>query len=176
MVTTMVTGPAAVGAGATAGVEALFRAHYRRLVGLARLLVDDPGQAEEVVQDAFVALHRRWESARDPLAYLRMSVVNGARGRLRRRATVRRHDRTTVVETAPPVTVDADLLLDEQHRAVAAALARLSDRQRACVALRYYGELTEAETAAALGISVGAVKTHTHRALAHLAELLEDLR
>ena len=51
---------------ALVGVEGLFRCEYRRLVGLARLLVDDPGQAEEVVQEAFVALYRSWHRLRDP--------------------------------------------------------------------------------------------------------------
>src|SRR5262245_49253451 len=76
------------------GLEALFRDEYRKLVGLARLLVDDPAQAEEVVQDAFVSLHRNWGNLRNPgaaPAWLRAAVVSGSRGRLRRRATARKH-------------------------------------------------------------------------------------
>lgn len=68
-------------------LESIFRSEYRSLVRLARLLVDDVENAEEVVQEAFLALHRNWDRARDPLAYLRTCVVNGARGQLRRRAT-----------------------------------------------------------------------------------------
>ena len=162
------------GPGVADGVEALFRSEYRSLVHLARLLVDDLGQAEEVVQDAFVALHRNWARARDPLAYLRTCVVNGARGTLRRRSTARRHLRSVRPEEA---SEDPDVVvLDESQRAVAAALAALPDRQRACVALRFYAGLSEAEIASTLGISTGSVKTHVHRAVATLASRLEDLR
>ena len=164
----------AVATDAGAGLEAMFRAHYRPLVGLARLLLHDPGQAEEVVQDAFVSLHRRWSTVQDPLPYLRAAVVNGSRGRLRKRSTAQRHLR--VAEPASPTEPDAGALRAEEHRKVAAALDRLPDRQRACVSLRFYSGLTEAETARALGISAGAVKTHVHRAMATLADLLEELR
>lgn len=69
-------------------LEDLFRTHAKGLTGLARLLVDEPGAAEEVVQDAFVGLHRNWRRLRDPAAapaYLRSSVINGARSRRRRK-------------------------------------------------------------------------------------------
>jgi RNA polymerase sigma-70 factor (sigma-E family) len=172
MMTTVTAQPG--GHDVASAVEAVFRSEYRSLVRLARLLVDDVGHAEEVVQDAFVALHRNWDRARDPVAYLRTCVVNGARGRLRRRQTARRHLRSVPADAA---VEDADgVVLAESQRAVAAALAALPDRQRACVALRYYSGLTEAETAATLGISVGSVKTHVHRAMASLATRLEDLR
>ena len=83
----------------------VFRSHYRSLVGLARLLVDDPSQAEEVVQDAFVSLHTRWHGVRDPLAYLRAAVANGARGpfvvRPHARAHLRRPSRRTRLGRTP---------------------------------------------------------------------------
>jgi RNA polymerase sigma-70 factor (sigma-E family) len=162
---------------ALVGVEVLFRSEYRRLVGLARLLVDDTGQAEEVVQDAFVDLHRQWGSLRDPgaaPAWLRAAVVNRSRGRLRRRATARRHLRAV----EPPLGFGPDerAVLSDEHRAVEAALRALPDRQRACLALRFYDDLTEAEIAATLGISTGSVKTHVHRGMAALTTALEDLR
>ena len=75
-----------------AAVTMLFHLHYRRLVRLASLLVDDFGTAEEVVQDAFESLYRRWGSLRDPssaVAYLDRSVVYGSRSRIRRRYTER---------------------------------------------------------------------------------------
>ena len=75
-----------------AAVTMLFHLHYRRLVSLADLLVGDPGTAEEVVQDAFESLYRRWGSLRDPssaVAYLDRSVVYGSRSRIRRRYTER---------------------------------------------------------------------------------------
>jgi RNA polymerase sigma-70 factor (sigma-E family) len=147
------------------------------LVGLARLLVDDQSQAEEVVQDAFVALHRNWSRLRETdaaAAWLRAAVVNGARGRLRRRATARRHLR--VVEPDLRAGADEHAVLRDEHRAVAAALQTLPDRQRACLALRFYGGLTEAEIATDLGISAGSVKTHVHRGMAALATALEGIR
>ncbi len=155
-------------------VEALFRTDYRRLVELARLLVDDVGQAEEVVQDAFVSLHRHWPALRSPAAapaWLRTAVVNGSRGQLRRRATARRHLRSV----EPPLGPGPDdrAVLAEEHRAVAAALRGLPGRQRECLALRFYEDLTEAEIAAALGISTGSVKTHVHRGMAALTAALE---
>jgi RNA polymerase sigma-70 factor (sigma-E family) len=160
-----------------AGVEALFRSEYRRLVGVARLLVDDTAQAEEVVQDAFVALHRNWDRLRAPASapsWLQAAVVNGARGRLRRRATARRHLRVADrIEIAGPDETPAGG--DAQAR-VAAALRQLPERQRACIALRFYGDLAEAEIARTLGISVGSVKTHIHRGTAALSAALEDLR
>lgn len=155
-------------------VEALFRSEYRRLVGLARLLVDDVGQAEEIVQDAFVDLHRSWSSLRSPGAaptWLRTAVVNGSRGRLRRRAMARRHLRST--EPTLDVGPDERAVLSDEHRAVAAALRSLPGRQRACLALRFYDDLTEAEIATTLGISTGSVKTHVHRGMAALATALE---
>lgn len=155
-------------------VEALFRAEYRHLVGLARLLVDDRAAAEEVVQDAFADLLRRRRSVAAPAAWLRTAVVNRARGRLRRRATARRHLRVAEPDHAPPA--DADLGGDDDRRAVAAALRALPARQRACLALRFYDGLSEAETAEVLGISTGSVKTHVHRGMAALAAALEDLR
>jgi RNA polymerase sigma-70 factor (sigma-E family) len=162
---------------AAAGIEALFRTDYRRLVGLARLLVDDQGQAEEVVQDAFVALHRNWSKLREPDAaasWLRAAVVNGSRGKLRRRDTARRHLRAV----EPDLTGGADegAVLADEHQAVGAALRQLPERQRACLVLRFYGDLSEAEIASTLGISTGSVKTHVHRGKAALSTALEDLR
>jgi RNA polymerase sigma-70 factor (sigma-E family) len=162
---------------ARAATEVLFHRHYRSLLGTARLLVDDPGAAEEVVQDAFVALHRHWPTMRDPaaaLGYLRTSVLNGARGRLRRRRTAQRH-LTAMVGTDAEGAEDVAVRHTEQ-RAVAEALRRLPRRQRECLVLRYYANLSEAEIAAALGISAGSVKTHAHRALSALEHDLEAIR
>src|SRR5262245_47369210 len=131
-----------------AGVEALFRSEYRRLVGIARLLVDDRAQAEEVVQDAFGALHRNWERLRQTgsaPSWLQAAVVNGARGRLRRRATARRHLR--VADRDDVAGPDESPSGGDARARVAAALRQLPERQRACIALRYYGDLTEAEIA-----------------------------
>jgi RNA polymerase sigma-70 factor (sigma-E family) len=162
-------------------LEALFRRHYRSLLGTARLLVDDHGAAEELVQDAFVGLHRRWSDLRDQgaaLGYLRSSVVNGARGRLRRRQTAERHLSAVADGEADGSGEGSDdvAVRRAERDAVAAALHQLPRRQRECLVLRYYADLSEVEIAAALSISAGSVKTHAHRALEALSHQLEAIR
>ena len=161
-------------ADADAGVERLFRERRLALVRLAALLVDDRESAEDVVQDAFAGLHRRWsalESDDAALAYLRAAVVNGSRSVLRRRRTARRavlpYEWTTVDSADGPV------LLADDHRRVLAALATLPNRQREVLVLRYWSELTEAQIAAALGISIGAVKSSASRGRDAIAAVLE---
>ncbi len=160
-------------------VEQLYAAHYRQLVRLSVLLVRDQGTAEEVVQDAFVALHGKWRGLRDPhrgLAYLRQSVVNRSRSVLRHRAVEVRHLATAAAEAAaaPPVPGADEAALRRAGRAnVLDALHQLSDRQREVLVLRYYLDLDEAGIADALGISRGAVKSHASRGAAILRTLLE---
>ena len=167
---------AAAGPDAVATVEALFRSEYRSLVRLAALLLDDRGAAEEVVQDAFVQLQVGWDRVRDPArapAWLRSAVLNGARSRLRRRGVRRRHLQAVPVhhESAAEGAERSD-----EHRRVMAALRTLPPRQREALVLKFYAELSEAETAAAMGVSAGSVKTHVHRGLAALERLLEEER
>ena len=142
---------------ADGAVEQLYAAHWRPLVRLSVLLVRDQGMAEEVVQDAFVAVHGKWGSLRDPdraLAYLRRAVVNGSRSRLRHLKVVRAH----AERQPPPGAVrgaDEAALETERRAAVLDALEALPRRQREVIALRYYVDLSEAEIADALGISRG---------------------
>jgi RNA polymerase sigma-70 factor (sigma-E family) len=147
---------------ADSAVAALFASHRLAMVRLAVLLVDDLQTAEDVVQDAFAALHRRWSALADreaAISYLRSCVLNGSRSVLRRRRTVRRNPYpdagTLTVEAA-----DGRLLLAEEHRAVIAALRRLPRRQREVIVLRYWSDLSEAQIATELGISLGAVKSN----------------
>ena len=159
-------------------LEDLYAAHFRGLVRLAMLLVADVGTAEEVVQDAFVAMHRRWSSLREPdkaLAYLRQSVVNGARSSLRRRGVRERHAALVRVEEGVLPGADEHALVAERRAAVLDAMQTLSARQREVLALRYYLDLSEAEIARTLGISQGAVKSHASRGVAALRERMEDL-
>jgi RNA polymerase sigma-70 factor (sigma-E family) len=156
--------------------EQLYQAQRLPMVRLALLLVDDVAAAEDVVQDAFAALHTRWARLRDPHAatgYLRTSVLNASRSVLRRRRTARGY-----VPPAVGVGPGADdaVLLAAEHREVVAALARLAPRQREVLVLRYWSELSEAEIAATLGISRGAVKSTASRALDALESLLEEAR
>src|SRR5215207_9678637 len=114
--------PVVVGSEWDAALIDLYRAQRLPLLRLAVLLTDDRGVAEDVVQDAFLALQRRWHAV-DPLAaagYLRVSVVNGARSLLRRRRVARRHLRVAEPDEGPPA--DLALLLDEEHRQVVEAL------------------------------------------------------
>lgn len=153
---------------------AVLYARYRSgLVRLAVGLLGDLQDAEEVVQDAFAGLLRRWSALRDVDAasgYLHAAVVNGARARWRRQRVRRLADAAL---RRPTVVIEPDVL---QQSVVLAAVARLSLRKRACVLLRYYADFSERETADALGISVGTVKSQTSKALRQLALELEPER
>lgn len=156
-------------------LESVYREHYRSLVRLGSLLIDDVGTCEELVQDAFVKVWRRGPVLRDPdrlPAYLRSAVLNGARSHLRRSVVARRH-----LQAVPdPSDEPGPSPFTGEEARVLAALRSLPDRQREVLALRYYLDLSEAEIATTLGISAGSVKTHAHRGLATLADRLEDLR
>jgi RNA polymerase sigma-70 factor (sigma-E family) len=161
---------------ATTPVEAvreLYERHYGRLVRLATLLLGDVGRAEEIVQDAYVDLMARWSRIRDPaaaLSYLRTSVANGARSDLRHLKVVRRHPMTRPADVASAEASALDLL---EHERIMAAVSMLPVRQSQVLILRYYGQLSEAEIADALGISRGAVKSHSSRGLRALRTVME---
>lgn len=158
---------------ADAAITEIYGQHYRSLVRLATLLVHDIATAEEVVQDSFVALHAGLHRLRDSektLSYLRAAVVNKSRSVLRHRVVVDRN-----APKPPPDMPSAEhgaLTLIERS-SVVAALRSLPDRQREVVVLRYYGDLSEAQIAAAMGITRGAVKSHTSRAMSALRSVLE---
>lgn len=159
-------------ADAYAMLTELYGAQYGNLVRLAALLVRDTGTAEEVVQDSFVALSDRMHRLRDSektLSYLRATVINRSRSELRHRAVVERKA-PGPAPYVPSAEHCALALLD--RAAVVDALWRLPVRQREAVALRYYGNHSSAEIAAAMGISSGAVKRHTSRAMAALRTIL----
>ena len=155
-------------------VTALYQAHALALVKLAVLMTGDQSIAEDVVQDAFLGLYRRWQSLHGvdkALGYLRSSVLNGCRSvhrvRFRRQAVVL--DRPGDADSA-----EAEALLGEAHREVIAALRRLPSRQREAVVLRYYLDMTEDQASQAMGVSRGTVKSATHRGLAALGRLLKE--
>ncbi|BEP15179.1 SigE family RNA polymerase sigma factor [Acidothermaceae bacterium B102] len=158
---------------ADGSLTALYTAHYPGLVRLAAFLLRDPGQAEEVVQDAFVAMHGSWRRLRDPEkaeAYLRQAVVNRSRSGLRRRKVELKHAPKSAPD-APSAEYGALGQLD--RTAVIEALRLLPRRQREVLVLRYYGDLTEAQIADTLGISTGAVKSHASRGMSALRTTLE---
>jgi RNA polymerase sigma-70 factor (sigma-E family) len=154
-------------------IHALYNVHWRYLVRLAVLLVDDVATAEDVVQDAFLALHRRAGSLRDPdagLAYLRASVVNLSRSVLRRRQVARKH--LKVAEPEATAAADHDVLVRDEHRAVLVAVRALPRHQREVLVLRYWSGLSEREIAQTLGISAGSVKSAASRGMAALQRKL----
>jgi RNA polymerase sigma-70 factor (sigma-E family) len=154
-------------------VTVMYSTHYRSLVRLAALLVRDTATAEEVVQDSFLAMHTAWRRLRDndkALSYLRQSVVNRSRSVLRHRVVIDRNAPKPAPDM-PSAEHGALTLLDRQ--AVVSALRSLPARQREALVLRYYGDLSEAQIACAMGISRGAVKSHTARAIASLRTILE---
>jgi len=160
--------------GREAATTALFEAYYVRLVGLARRILADPDGAEDVAMDAFVGLYRRWDRVRRPedaYFYLRASVVNGSRNRIRRLVLARSRLHPQDVD-APAADERVLSMLD--HESMVDALRRLSTRQRQVLVLRYYEELTEAQIAATLGCGVGSVKTHAARGLKALAGQLGE--
>lgn len=153
----------------------LFHDHYRPLVRIAYLLVSDAGRAEELVQDAFVDLYGRWSRLADPAAaagYLRQSVVNRCRSSLRHLKVVRAHEGRIVLRDV--LSAESSALDQIESQEILGHLDRLPRRQREVLVLRYYGQLREAEIAAALGISAGAVKTHSSRGLKALRPVLGE--
>ena len=172
---------------AAASVTALYAEHALGLVRLAVVVTGDRAAAEDIVQDAFLGLYRRWDRVPGmtaPLAYLRVSVLNGCRTALRRRSRLGlwpgacpgidldeagRDGLGGLAESA-----EASVLLGEEKRTVAAALWKLPRRQREAVVLRYYLDLSIEETAQVMGISLGTVKSATHRALAAVGRILRE--
>jgi RNA polymerase sigma-70 factor (sigma-E family) len=157
-------------------IDVLFRRHYPDLLRLAYCLLGERSQAEDAVQDAFVSLYSHWIGLRDPAAapdYLRSAVINRCRSRVRalvRERTGRRLQ--IVVDVAQASSEDAAVARAEGSR-LARLVQRLPRRQREVVVCRYYLELSVAETAELLGIAVGSVKRHAHRAIATLTDRLE---
>jgi RNA polymerase sigma-70 factor (sigma-E family) len=145
------------------------------MLRMATALVDDPGTAEDVVQDAFVGLYRRWEAIREPAAaarYVRVSVVNGARSVLRRRLTAREHTRAVSEDNGE--AADTTVLVSAEQDTVHRAFARLPGRQREVLILRYVAELSDPEIAAATGLSLGGVRSASSRGLGALRAVLRS--
>jgi RNA polymerase sigma-70 factor (sigma-E family) len=152
---------------------ALYTAHYRSLVRLSALLLHDAAAAEDVVQDAFVAMHGSWRRLRDPdkaLAYLRQAVVNRSRSRLRHLKVV---DRKAPAPMPDAASAEYGALASLDRAEVLACLRGLPQRQREVLVLRYYADLSEAQIADAMGISPGAVKSHASRGVIALRQRLE---
>ncbi|MBO0818236.1 MAG: SigE family RNA polymerase sigma factor [Actinobacteria bacterium] len=160
------------GQAADEALTVVYQSHYAVLVRAAAMLVGDVATAEDVVQDSFIAMHRGWWRLRDTsraLPYLRRAVINKSRSVLRHRAVADRHLQALVPELP---SAEECALAGVQRSSVLEALNALPSRQREVVILRYYADLSEAEIAAALGISTGAVKSHAARAKGALRAVL----
>jgi RNA polymerase sigma factor (sigma-70 family) len=159
-------------------LDALFRQHYLALLRLAVVMVGSREVAEDVVQDAFVALHKNWRSVRDPqtaAAYLRSTLLNRCRSWMRRQVT-QRSVRPLIVLRPEQQSAEDTTLLREEVGSMVALLRTLARRQREVLACRFVLELSVAETARLLEISEGSVKAHTHRGLEALQQRIEVAR
>ena len=145
-------------------------ARARPMQRLAYFLCGDWQLSEDLVQEAFVSCARHWrrlERVENPDAYVRKALINQCRSHWRRGST--RHDRLGV--SADVAVVDHSQRHADRDELLL-ALRNLPARQRAAVVLRYYEELSEAETADVLGCSVGTVKSQTHKALASMRAMI----
>jgi RNA polymerase sigma-70 factor (sigma-E family) len=161
-------------AGAEAAVTALYQCHALGLIRLAHIMLGDRPSAEDVVQEAFCGLYRRWgqlsDAARAPV-YLRSSVLNGCRSLLRRRMV----RRSRADQEQPVTSAEAEVLSAEERLEVMRALRRLPRRQREALVLRFYLDLSHDEIAETMGINPGTVRSAMHRGLASLGRALKEL-
>jgi RNA polymerase sigma factor (sigma-70 family) len=157
-------------------IRSLFDAHYTSMVRLATVMLGHNAAAEDVVQQAFVALDRRLSSLTPgaEAAYLRTSVMNGCRSHVRAGRAQKRQ--LVMVREGTPPAPEEEAIRDDQHRQVLAAIDQLPERQRQCVVLRYYLGLSDREVAETLGLALGSAKTHLRRGQQALAEKLGELR
>jgi RNA polymerase sigma-70 factor, ECF subfamily len=150
--------------------EEFFRERYVEVVRSMRLMVGDHARGEELAQEAFARACRHWRRVQKldrPVAWVYVVATNEARREWRR------DQRATAVPTDPPIAADATgpvaTALD-----VRAAIAQLTDRQRAAVVLRYVSDLPIAEIAEVMGCAQGTVKATLHQALARMRVELES--
>ena len=153
-----------------------YQTHYTSLLRLAALLLDDLSSCEDVVQEAFIKVHAARARVREPeklLAYLRQTVVNLSRSTLRRRLIGMRLLPKPMPDAASAEEGAYDIL---ERDALIQALRGLQRRQREVLVLRYYADLTEAQVAASLGISIGSVKAYGSRGIEALRARMEEHR
>lgn len=150
-----------------------YRAHYRSLLGLAALLLDDTASCEDVVQEAFIRVHSARKRVREPektLAYLRQTVVNLSRSALRRRILGLK----LLSKPMPDMASAEEGAYDQLERDdLIKAMKGLQRRQREVLVLRYFADMTEAQVAETLGISLGSVKAYGSRGIAALRVVME---
>jgi len=173
-------------------ITALYQTHATGLIRLAVVMLGSRPAAEDIVQEAFFGLYRRWgqlEKADRALYYVRASVLNGCRSELRARTRASQRIARALPGSALPGSAPAEsplsastasaeeiALIGEEHREVLAAIRRLPHRQREALVLRYFLDLPDSEVARSMGITPGTVKSSTSKALAALARMLGGSR
>jgi RNA polymerase sigma-70 factor (sigma-E family) len=154
---------------AESALVSAYRQHYRRLLKLATLLARDEDSGRDLVQEAFIRSMDRLTTlpAGAVLPYLRRAVVNLSISRSRRHRVELRFLSSREPANATAVSF-------EDHEVIWAAVSRLPPRQRACVVLRYFEDLTQEETALVLNCAVGTVRSQTSKAISRLRKELGD--
>ena len=155
-------------------VTALYQANALSLIRLAYVMLDDRPGAEDVVQEAFYGLYRRWDRLKDAdhaIFYVRTAVLNGCRSALRRRAVRRR---VLAAEPVPGASAEAEVLRGEQREEVIRAVGRLPYRQREALVLRFYLDLPDEQIARVMGIRPSTVRSTVFRALDALGRDLRE--
>lgn len=152
-------------------LDEVMRQRSPRLLAYARLLTGDDAEAQDVLQDALVRTFskgRAFDNANLAEAYVRRAIPSVFIDRLRsRKSSARLHEQLFEREEH---AADADAAMD-----VRAALADLPPRERACVVLRFYDDLTVPQIAARLGLAEGSVKRYLSDATTRLATLLDTV-
>ncbi len=158
-------------------MTALYDAHAISMIRIALIMLGDRAAAEDVVQDAFFGLYRRWSKLSDPanaLTYVRSAVLNGCRDTLKRQARRDRRDRAAARSWQDVDSAEALALIGEDQRRILVAVRQLPGRQREALVCRFYLDMSEEETARAMGISRGTVKSATSRAVAAIGRMLKE--
>ncbi|HET7016304.1 MAG TPA: SigE family RNA polymerase sigma factor [Streptosporangiaceae bacterium] len=157
----------------TAAVSALYQEHALAMIRLAHIILGNRATAEDVVQDAFCGLYRRWDhvASKDKVvSYLRSSVLNGCR------SVLRQNRPGELTEAYQPIAISAEAtaLTAEERKQVVRAVRRLPERQRDVLVLRYYLDLGDDKIAADLGVSINTVRSTRRRGLLSLERLLKE--
>ncbi len=162
---TVSTNTNAAGVTVESGVERLYRREFEPMYRLAFAMLGSDADADEVVQDAFVGVARKWRSLESPGGYLRVSVINGVRKKMRSQSR-----RDQAVASLSVVVPDAapsggEYLLD--------ALGELPERQRVAVVLTYFSGLRSSEVGELMECPAATVRSLLHRALEQLREVMD---
>lgn len=154
----------------------MYQNHFVPLARLAAAIVGDASTAQDVVQDVFVSLQRRWTrlekwAEKRIVGYARRAVLNGAYSVVRRRGVADAHD----AYSSEPAEASADqtALARISDQALRVRVAQLPRRQQQVILLRYLLDLSTAETAHTLGISVSAVTSSAARGITALQDTWE---